>query len=437
MSAPAVLRQQKTPLLPDINTSKISAQDRKVRSHTQKKSRPTTDNGQTSHITKDEISLYRNTQSQNVCVAMLREGFHHSFEELFFLLRRFEEARRAGGPDNPLWYLPSLQDQPDKLHTLQRHLTKAEVAFRAGNFVEVYEEQLTLARYFTGPGEDWLSLHFHQQALRSAQRVKLDGGRKEAEANANMARVFLEQGQLDLAKEHFEVFYRLSQERPWWDATGRTLQHCACEGLCVVYTQLAQGALQSQEYELAIEILNKAFSIAKEADDEEIQGQVAYWVGLANHCVGDLDTAKQYFSMSLNITTVLGDTENQGRAYKAIAKSLESDGKLAEAVQHLERLAEVSRSNNQQENLEEACMSMGMIYSNRGEYDRGLEYLQQAYEIAKTVGNVGWLQRAQVCVGMTHAQRMLPSFSTHTTNATPDHIRRILTWKDRRQDTFD
>ena len=71
-------------------------------------------------------------------------------------------------------------------------------------------------------------------------------------------------GQLDLAKGHFEVFYRLSQERPWWDATGRTLQQCACEGLCAVYTQLAQGALQSQEYELAIEILNKAFSIAKE-----------------------------------------------------------------------------------------------------------------------------------------------------------------------------
>ena len=71
-------------------------------------------------------------------------------------------------------------------------------------------------------------------------------------------------GQLDLAKEHFEVFHCLSKERPWWDATGRPLQQCACEGLCAVYTQLAQGALQSQEYELAIEILSKAFNIAKE-----------------------------------------------------------------------------------------------------------------------------------------------------------------------------
>ena len=64
----------------------------------------------------------------------------------------------------------------------------------AGNFAKVYEEQLALAGYFTGPGEDWLSLYFHQVALRSAQRVRLDGGRKEAEANANLARVYLEQG---------------------------------------------------------------------------------------------------------------------------------------------------------------------------------------------------------------------------------------------------
>ena len=75
---------------------------------------------------------YRNSQRQNVCVAMLREGFHRSFEELFSLLQRFEEARQAGGPDNPLWYLPSLQEQPEKLLTLQTHLTRAETAFRAG-----------------------------------------------------------------------------------------------------------------------------------------------------------------------------------------------------------------------------------------------------------------------------------------------------------------
>ncbi|XP_031441258.1 tetratricopeptide repeat protein 29 isoform X2 [Clupea harengus] len=439
MSASAIIPQQRTPLLPDISTSKISAKDRKTRPQTQKKQSPPADNSndQTTRVTKDEISLYRNSQRQNVCVAMLREGFHRSFEELFSLLQRFEEARQAGGPDNPLWYLPSLQEQPEKLLTLQTHLTRAETAFRAGNFAKVYEEQLALAGYFTGPGEDWLSLYFHQVALRSAQRVRLDGGRKEAEANANLARVYLEQGQLDLAKEHFEVFHCLSKERPWWDATGRPLQQCACEGLCAVYTQLAQGALQSQEYELAIEILSKAFNIAKEADDEEMQGKVAYWVGLAYHRVGDPKTAKEYLTMSLNTSTVLGDTECQGRAYKAIAKSLESDGKLEEAVQHLEKFAEVSRSNKQQENLEEACMSMGIIYSNRGEYERGVEYLQQAYELAKSVCNVGRLQQAQVCVGVTRAQRMLPSFSAHTNNGNPDDIQRIITWKDRRQDAYD
>lgn len=68
-----------------------------------------------------------------------------------------------------------------------------------GNFVKVYEEQLALAQYFTGPEEGWISLHFHLKALASAQKVKTDGGRKEAEANANLARLYLEQGDI-LAK---------------------------------------------------------------------------------------------------------------------------------------------------------------------------------------------------------------------------------------------
>ncbi|KAL2079353.1 hypothetical protein ACEWY4_025097 [Coilia grayii] len=332
---------------------------------------------------------------------MLREGFHRSFEELCSILQRFEEIRQAGGPDKPLWYLPSLQEQPDKLQTMRTHLTRAETAFRAGNFAQVYEEQLALAQYFTGPEEDWISLHFYREALSSAQKVKTDGGRKEAEANAILARVYLQQGQLDLAMEHYEVFHHLSLERPWWDASGRTLHHCACEGLCAVYIQLAQGALQSQEHEHAIDILNKALDIAKKGN------------------------------------TVLGDNESQSRAFKAVAKSLESEGKLAEAVQHLEKFAEISRNQDQQENLEEACMSTGIIYSKRGEYERGVEYLQQAYDIARSMRDVGWLQRAQVCVGVASAQRMLSSFSAHISSGNHNNVQLISTWKDSRQNAFD
>ncbi|KAL0173225.1 hypothetical protein M9458_033536, partial [Cirrhinus mrigala] len=48
----------------------------------------------------------------NVCVELLSEGFHRSYEQVFSLLQRWDGA----------------EEHPHKLHTLQQHLTRAETA---------------------------------------------------------------------------------------------------------------------------------------------------------------------------------------------------------------------------------------------------------------------------------------------------------------------
>ena len=58
----------------------------------------------------------------------------------------------------------------------------------------MYDQQVFLAQYFREPEDRWLSCHFYQTSLNSARRVKIDGGRKEAEALANMGQVYMEQG---------------------------------------------------------------------------------------------------------------------------------------------------------------------------------------------------------------------------------------------------
>lgn len=77
----------------------------------------------------------RHSLHQNLCVSMLQEGFHLSFKEFFSLLQRCKSQRLAMGPDNELCLKPSLEEQPDKLKTLKEHLTRAEVARRAGNAI--------------------------------------------------------------------------------------------------------------------------------------------------------------------------------------------------------------------------------------------------------------------------------------------------------------
>ncbi|XP_029610509.1 tetratricopeptide repeat protein 29 [Salmo trutta] len=435
--------RHKVTFLPDINNldKRSPAQERSSPwSRMQKKGKESETaqpaRSQTPTVSKDEIALFRNSVRQNACVEMLRGGFHRSFSELFSLLQRWKEMRLAAGPGSAIWQHKSLEEQPAKLHTLQHYLTKAETALRAGAWSAVYDQQVFLAQYFREPEDRWLSCHFYQTSLNSARRVKIDGGRKEAEALANMGQVYMDQGQLDSAREQYECFYHLTAGRAWSGEGGRSLHSQACEGLWRVYTQLADRPLQANDYRAAIDTLSKAFQMAKEAGDHRIEGEAAYRVGLAYQCVGDQVTAKRFLNMYMEMSTALGDAGGLGKAYKAIAKSLESEGKLSETVQYLEKFAEVSQGNNQYHNLEEACMCLGVIFNSRGQYERGCTYFERGYEIARDLEEVSLLQRAQVFVGSARAYSMIRKYSRSVETASHSDLLHLTGWKESRENLF-
>lgn len=68
----------------------------------------------------------------NLCLEMLKDGFHHSFCELFNLMKREKEEHQRLGPDSGLQDQPLVQDQPEKLEHMKVHLTAAETAKRRG-----------------------------------------------------------------------------------------------------------------------------------------------------------------------------------------------------------------------------------------------------------------------------------------------------------------
>ena len=76
---------------------------------------------------------YRNTYKHNLCVDMLQNGYHHSFCELFALIKSQEDDRMEAGPESIQWSQQMLKDQHDKLDMLKLHLTRAEDARRKGN----------------------------------------------------------------------------------------------------------------------------------------------------------------------------------------------------------------------------------------------------------------------------------------------------------------
>ena len=78
------------------------------------------------------FNRYRNTYEHNLCLDMLKEGFHQSFRELFNLMEKQKADIASLGPDSGLSDQALLEDEPEKLDQLKHHLTTAEAAKRRG-----------------------------------------------------------------------------------------------------------------------------------------------------------------------------------------------------------------------------------------------------------------------------------------------------------------
>ncbi|ELK17513.1 Tetratricopeptide repeat protein 29 [Pteropus alecto] len=242
-------------------------------------------------LSKEEVAAYRNSYKKSICVDMLRDGYHKSFTELFALMEKWDALREAARVRSLLWLQRPLEEQPDKLDHFYYYLTRAEVAERKGYFEDVYNNLYALACYFNNSEDKWVRNHFYERCFQIAQLIKIDGGKKEAEAHGHMGLLFEEDDQLLEAAEHYEAFHQLTQGRVWKDETGRFLNLLACESLLRTYRLLADKMLENKEYKQAISTLLKASEIAKEGNDKRMEGEASYYLGLAYLAAGNYETA--------------------------------------------------------------------------------------------------------------------------------------------------
>lgn len=63
-----------------------------------------------------------------------------------------------------------------------------------GKYGEMYDNHLCLARFFTEPEDEWLKHNFFQLALQSARKLKIDSGKREAEALLHIGQIYLVKG---------------------------------------------------------------------------------------------------------------------------------------------------------------------------------------------------------------------------------------------------
>ncbi|XP_041433843.1 tetratricopeptide repeat protein 29 [Xenopus laevis] len=219
-------------------------------------------------------------------------------------LKRWNALRDAAGPGSAIWHQKPLEEQQEKLDQLQHFLTRLSQP----------KEQLPLAQ--------WLSSHFFECCFQTTTKIKMDGGRKEAEAHANLYLVEEEHGQLEKGAKYYEAFYHLTVDRIWKDETSHSHNSLACENLWRIYTLQADKMLVNKQCQKAIKTLVKAFDLAREGDNEKLEGEAAYRLGLAHISSVNPHNIFKYI-LYMKISKMLEDNVSLGKVYKAIAKGLE------------------------------------------------------------------------------------------------------------------
>ncbi|XP_012515492.1 PREDICTED: tetratricopeptide repeat protein 29 [Propithecus coquereli] len=385
-------------------------------------------------LSKEEVAAYRNSYKKNICVDMLRDGYHKSFTELFALMERWDALREAARVRSLHWLQKPLEEQPDKLDHFYHYLTRAEDAERKGYFEDVYKNLYALACYFNNSEDKWVRNHFYERCFNVAQLIKIDGGKKEAEAHAHMGLLHEEDGQLLEAAEHYEAFHQLTQGRIWKDETGRFLNLLACESLLRTYRLLSDKMLENKEYKQAIKILIKACEIAKEGSDKNMQGEASYYLGLAYLAAGEYDTALTVLNTYSKISTDQDDDLSLGRAYEAIAKVLQSQGKTTEAINYLEKVVKLARNNFQSLDIVRASTMLGDIYNEKGHYNKASEYFQQAFDATVGEMNMPLMEETKVHYGIAKAHQMMLTVNSYIESADLTSLGYLLSWKETRSD---
>ncbi|XP_077401442.1 tetratricopeptide repeat protein 29 [Vanacampus margaritifer] len=398
----------------------------RIRRQKSKKSVQTTDKS-SRRLSKEDIAKFINSRKQNICVGLLQHGFHRSFSELFLLLRLDQERREGAEINSALSLQTPLEEQHAKIESIGLHLSRAEQAQRDGQWPAAYEQRLHLGTYFTAEGEDlWLSLHFYHTCTDAQE----DGCMRHAtEGRACLAELYLQQGQLDKAREQAELCVQMADEGGWLDSSGRSLPRRARESLWAIYSRQADARIKAGDPYEALELLHRGYTTATESENKHIEGEAAYQLGLAYYSVGDYDTSEQYLNTSMHICSTTEDFDGLGKAYKAVAKLCESKGNINNTIQLLETLVDISRSKSLHHHLVDACLCLGHVYTNKKQYDRARESLLQGYNVACDIGDVTLVQKAQVSLASAHTRCIVGKYSADVESTVPAGLSRLLAWK--------
>lgn len=157
--------------------------------------------------------------------------------------------------------------------------------------------------------------------------------------------------------------------------------------LARLHADLAEVLQYSHQPEAAMEIYQKSLTLATQARDQALIGEVLNNIGHIYHTQGDYDTAQRYLEEALATHQTIGNLTGKSITLINLAEVARMKGDYDTALSHLEQALTICRNTNDRQGESIALNNISQIYQARGNSETALQYLEQALAIQQQIGD--------------------------------------------------
>jgi len=386
-----------------------------------------------SHVNElKDTAKYRNTFYHNLCIEMLKEGFHIAFRDLFNLIKSEKDHQQADTTD---YSDEPLDECQEKLKYVKDQLIAAELANRQGHSDKIYEAQHALSQFFEKIGNFRLADHFYTVAFNTSKQIRGDGRRKEAEANFNLGTAAERKKDYQLARKLYEEYYSLTADKEWKSEHGNLLHNHARDCLTSVFITLSEQLIADDHVQV-LEFLHKAYDLVKGCDDGSGINHVGYLLGSKYDSYGNHEKAIEYLTEYLELCKSSQDNVGVGKAYQALAYAHQRQGNMDEAAENLKMFLSVMENSGDVDTLRAACTDLGALYNYVGKYEQSAKYYKRAFKMAQDKNSFSDIESSRCEYGMALAHGLFNGEVDNMSRSNKSNLDLLLNWKSERVQAF-
>jgi tetratricopeptide (TPR) repeat protein len=217
-----------------------------------------------------------------------------------------------------------------------------------------------------------------EQSYRNEQALELaDRALETLEGERRFDILMRKAGRLDLLGRREEQKRALKEALPLaTDSTRRA----------AVLRALGRHATVVAQHEAALEHLNAAIEIARDANNRQEEMEAVGALGVLHFYAGHYGEMRGQFERQLELAQALGDVHAEATATGRIGIGFWLDGEVENALPHFERSLELSREVGNREREGVALMNLGEITTLLGEAERARRAAEEGRAVCRSIG---------------------------------------------------